>query len=580
MSPSLTPPDRYLHAMATDVDGGRIVMFGGFPSRDDTYAWTGATWQVVSSTVRPPARYRHSLAAAPGTGTVLLYGGFGTSPLDDTWELVGDQWVQRTPEHRPGGSPVTVGTSTGTLLYGGGFGHDETWRWNGADGCAAAARPCCPAPATPSPSTPRGGGDPGGGQLDQRGVETWAQADDTWVALQPPSRPSATIGHVAAYDRSQGQTVVLTSTSGALQEHWQWDGTAWTRHTPELAPTTTFSGGGVALAFHDATATLIAAVATPTEPTLATWRWDGATWTQLAPASAPPRRVDFALAPHAARDELILFGGLALTTGNPPLADTWRWDGTSWTQATPATSPPARFEHGLADDVARGRLVLFGGRSSFTQLRGDTWEWDGDDWVVRTTAIAPAPRFAMGFAYDPAQQRAILVGGETVSATIADAWAWDGVSWREASAAPARGPLARAPLSYDAARRELVSFGGLVSSGTFATSSDELWTLTSRGAATEEACSSGLDGDGDGTIGCADVDCASVCDPTCDPAREAAGLCVPSDPLAPRCGDGACAPVEDCGLCPADCGVCPPACGDARCELTETTATCPGDCPP
>ena len=54
--------------------------------------------------------------------------------------------------------------------------------------------------------------------------------------------------------------------------------------------------------------------------------------------------------------------------------DTWEWDGTAWTQRSPASAPSPQQGHAMAYDAARGRVVLFGGHDSFR--RGDTWEWD------------------------------------------------------------------------------------------------------------------------------------------------------------------------------------------------------------
>ncbi|MCC6213344.1 MAG: hypothetical protein IT376_00615 [Polyangiaceae bacterium] len=54
--------------------------------------------------------------------------------------------------------------------------------------------------------------------------------------------------------------------------------------------------------------------------------------------------------------------------------DTWEWDGTSWLQRAPATSPPARAITATAFDTTRERLVLFGG-SGLTDRLGDTWEY-------------------------------------------------------------------------------------------------------------------------------------------------------------------------------------------------------------
>ena len=62
----------------------------------------------------------------------------------------------------------------------------------------------------------------------------------------------------------------------------------------------------------------------------------------------------------AARGRVVLFGGCGDLVC--PLGDTWEWDGTSWVERTPATSPPARLRITRWPTTAgRGRVVLFGG---------------------------------------------------------------------------------------------------------------------------------------------------------------------------------------------------------------------------
>jgi hypothetical protein len=39
----------------------------------------------------------------------------------------------------------------------------------------------------------------------------------------------------------------------------------------------------------------------------------------------------------------VLFGGLPRV--GDALDDTWEWDGTTWTQRSPETRPPARYNH-------------------------------------------------------------------------------------------------------------------------------------------------------------------------------------------------------------------------------------------
>src|SRR5207244_2155101 len=58
--------------------------------------------------------------------------------------------------------------------------------------------------------------------------------------------------------------------------------------------------------------------------------------------------------------------------------DTWVWDGTTWIQKFPATSPSPRVHAGMAYDKARQQVVLFGGANNpITLVLGDTWVWDG-----------------------------------------------------------------------------------------------------------------------------------------------------------------------------------------------------------
>ena len=48
---------------------------------------------------------------------------------------------------------------------------------------------------------------------------------------------------------------------------------------------------------------------------------------------------------------MVLFG---VASSSGCLADTWTWNGTTWTEASPATSPPARYVASMAYDPATG----------------------------------------------------------------------------------------------------------------------------------------------------------------------------------------------------------------------------------
>jgi len=72
-----------------------------------------------------------------------------------------------------------------------------------------------------------------------------------------------------------------------------------------------------------------------------------------------------------ATGNIVLFGGRHYQ-GN--FADTWTWDGSTWTKQHPATSPPTRINAPMAYDAATGNVVLFAGYGSNDWL-GDTWTW-------------------------------------------------------------------------------------------------------------------------------------------------------------------------------------------------------------
>ena len=75
---------------------------------------------------------------------------------------------------------------------------------------------------------------------------------------------------------------------------------------------------------------------------------------------------------------MLLFGGLGLRTLHN---DLWTWTGETWTALKQAGRPPGRQAAGMATDMARNRIVLFGGEGfnerSELVLLDDTWTWAG-----------------------------------------------------------------------------------------------------------------------------------------------------------------------------------------------------------
>jgi hypothetical protein len=62
---------------------------------------------------------------------------------------------------------------------------------------------------------------------------------------------------------------------------------------------------------------------------------------------------------------------------SPILDDTWTWNGSTWTQQAPATSPPARVGASMAYDATASDIVLFGGYGTGDIYPNDTRTWGG-----------------------------------------------------------------------------------------------------------------------------------------------------------------------------------------------------------
>lgn len=119
-----------------------------------------------------------------------------------------------------------------------------------------------------------------------------------------------------------------------------------------------------------------------------------------------------------------MYGGLwnDVATSNY-LGDTWEFDGTSWTQVFPATSPGARAYHAMGYDPVAQRVVLHGGFEVGHGQFNDMWTWDGSVWTqVASGGTAPVNRQVCGMAYDAARANFVVFGGVLGSTYRNDTW--------------------------------------------------------------------------------------------------------------------------------------------------------------
>jgi hypothetical protein len=175
-----------------------------------------------------------------------------------------------------------------------------------------------------------------------------------------------------------------------------------------------------------------------------TWTWNGSEWTERTPANSPPPGSG-AMAYDAKIGKVVYFGG-----------GTWTWDGSEWAELAPATTPPSGPFPVMAYDAAREEVVLF---VEDSQFEGETWTFDGAEWSHETPAHDPPGRSLAAAAYDAARQQVVLVGGYA-GFFLSDTWTWDGTDWTERTPATVPSSEEGPSMAYDAGLGEPILFGG------------------------------------------------------------------------------------------------------------------------
>jgi len=330
--------------------------------------------------------------------------------------------------------------------------------------------------------------------------------------------PDAREDQSMVYDGYRERAILFGGWNGGdnFGDTWEWDGDTWSK-TTSSGPKARFSH---VMAFDNARKKVVMFGGRADRLLGDTWEWDGHQWTQFS-ESGPSPRCDAAMIYDEARGKVLLFGGIGgglgailsgeevpaprkvviesetqrITTtvfGDHPdscrwLGDTWHWDGQAWSKASDS-GPSERYDHALAYDAARKKIVLFGGIGKQGKPLGDTWEWDGQTWT-QVALTGPDPRFGHTLVYDNMLDRVILLGGcvsEVVDAKLQrdafgfsnrlntvwsvvrmpanDIWHWDGKAWNRSDQP---GPPARYfhSMALDDARDRIVVFGGHDSKG-------------------------------------------------------------------------------------------------------------------
>jgi hypothetical protein len=280
---------------------------------------------------------------------------------------------------------------------------------------------------------------------------------ERWLWTQKENfGPSPRYGHAMAYDAARQRVVLFGggvpegAVIRALNDTWEWDGSAWAQ-VADTGPSARLLAGMV---YDDARQRLVLFGGSEAGGPLNgdTWEWDGEDWTQVADIGPTPRSL-LAVAYDKVRRHVVLFGGTP-TGGALYLNDTWAWDGTEWTQIAD-TGPSARISHAMVFDSSRECLALFGGTQA-TMVGNDTWEWgDEAEWIMRH-AMGPRDFRTPKMVYTG---KHTALYGCSVLTGKAQTWEWDGRVWTQRQD---MGPSARTQpaVAYDSQRDRMVLFGG------------------------------------------------------------------------------------------------------------------------
>jgi hypothetical protein len=216
-----------------------------------------------------------------------------------------------------------------------------------------------------------------------------------------------------------------------------------------------------------------------TEPPATTeiWQWNGSEWSRFTSRPGPASRTMGRAVYDVARKRIVSYGG-RVGRGEVPSSETWEWDTAAWRRiAEGPAGPNVHIE--MAYGAARRQTIRFGGA-----LRGesgfdwptDTWAWTGSTWTKIATD-GPPGRAAANMVYDGKRQELVLFGGQGAAPgpgqpqpVFNDTWIWNGRSWRLASR---DGPTARAfhAMSFDERAGVVLLYGGNFREDTF----EDLW---------------------------------------------------------------------------------------------------------
>jgi len=243
-----------------------------------------------------------------------------------------------------------------------------------------------------------------------QGFTTWTWNGSRWIEVLRGSG-SPYVSGTMVYDPAIGMTVVIGGTSGSTGVSG-WNGSAWVA----LAALPGGIQGQPYLAFDQGRNQLLLLDSSAAGAT--TWTFDGKAWKKINTAAAPQEDWGGGFAYDPRNGTTILFGGGYMGS---PYGATWEWNGNTWTQLHPASSPPAGFAV-MAFDAATQQMILLA-------ENGTAWTWANRNWSRLASAVTPPFGAYAGLVYDASIQGLFLWEGGTGYEQGSQTWTYAGGVW-------------------------------------------------------------------------------------------------------------------------------------------------------
>ncbi len=269
-----------------------------------------------------------------------------------------------------------------------------------------------------------GGTGPGNAYMN----DTWEWDGARWTKIDTLAAPPPRQAGAMAFDPVR-KSVVLFGGLGAssFADTWEYTGVTWHRVTVAMSPSPRY---GHALAFDGRRKRIVLVGGTNVVETFGdVYTFEGDRWALGPPL--PMVRQEHSLAYDPIRGQLVLFSGRPSTSA-AAIDDAWALDASGWTALPPSGAP--RVGAGAAFDVANGRVLVFGGASDGTQGSAESTmsAWDGTAWSTVSIAAPPSARTQMGIAYDIARRELVVFGGYLTNFVHDNNTLALGTAWRSA----------------------------------------------------------------------------------------------------------------------------------------------------